>query len=51
MNVPLLVNRRRASIFGLIFKGKDKRAQELVSEAAEDSAAVPVDNGETAARG
>jgi putative multiple sugar transport system permease protein len=41
----------RPSIFGLIFKGKDKRAQELVSEASQDSAAVPVDAGETAARG
>jgi len=41
----------RPSIFGLIFKGKDKRAEELVSEASEDSAAVPVDVDETAARG
>jgi putative multiple sugar transport system permease protein len=41
----------RPSIFGLLFKGKDKRAEELVSEASEDSAAVPVDVDETAARG
>jgi len=42
----------RPSIFGLIFKGKGKRADELVAEASvEDSAAVPVDAGETAARG
>ena len=41
----------RPSIIGLLFKGKDKRAEELVSEASEEAAAVPVDAGETAARG
>jgi putative multiple sugar transport system permease protein len=45
----------RPSIFGLIFKGKGKRADDLVSEANADETAVPpavpVDAGETAARG
>ncbi|MDM7832476.1 multiple monosaccharide ABC transporter permease [Cellulomonas edaphi] len=41
----------RPSIFGLIFKGKNKRAEELVSESNEESASVAVADGETAARG
>jgi hypothetical protein len=36
----------------LLFKGKGKRADDLVSEAStESSATIPVDAGETAARG
>ncbi|WP_051274627.1 multiple monosaccharide ABC transporter permease [Cellulomonas sp. URHD0024] len=42
----------RPSIFGLLFKGKSRRAAELVSEAGQEEVAeVPVAAGETAGRG